>query len=71
MVLLRGIPDVLNRDTLQEFLVDHFCQGSNAGGKVLGCLYNPLGQHTSAIFSGQSVIGRSSAPLCGSHDAKS
>lgn len=67
-VLLRGIPDILDRDTLQELLVDHFCLGSNAGGKVLECLYNPLEQHTSAVFSGQSVMGRSSAPLCGSDD---
>lgn len=58
-VLLRGIPDVLDQDTLQDVLAVHFQKGSNGGGEILQCLYNPLGQCTSAIFSSQG--GASSA----------
>lgn len=53
-VLLTGIPDVLDQDTLQDVLAVHFQKGSNGGGEILQCLYNPLGQCTSAIFSGAS-----------------
>lgn len=53
-VLLTGIPDVLDQDTLQDTLAVHFQKGSNGGGDILQCLYNPLGQCTSAIFSSAS-----------------
>ncbi|XP_056871863.1 interferon-induced protein 35 isoform X3 [Takifugu flavidus] len=51
-VLLTGIPDVLDQDTLQDILAVHFQKGSNGGGEILQCLYNPVGQCTSAIFTG-------------------
>lgn len=53
-VLLTGVPDVLDQETLQDVLAVHFQKSSNGGGEVLQCLYNPLGQCTSAVFSSQS-----------------
>lgn len=55
-VLLTGIPDILDQETLQDILAVHFQKGSNGGGEILQCLYNPLGQCTSAIFSSQSSV---------------
>lgn len=55
-VLLTGIPDILDQDTLQDVLAVHFMKGSNGGGEILHCLYNPLGQCTLAIFSAQSSV---------------
>uniref|UniRef100_H2RJY1 Interferon-induced protein 35 n=1 Tax=Takifugu rubripes TaxID=31033 RepID=H2RJY1_TAKRU len=51
-VLLTGILDVLDQDTLQDILAVHFQKGSNGGGEILQCVYNPVGQCTSAIFTG-------------------
>lgn len=53
-VLLTGIPDVLDQDALQDLLAIHFQKSSNGGGEILQCLYNPLGQCTSAVFSSVS-----------------
>lgn len=55
-VLLTGIPDVLDPETLQDFLEVHFQKGSSGGGEVLHCLYNPLGRRTQAVFSGRSKV---------------
>ncbi|XP_028455621.1 interferon-induced 35 kDa protein [Perca flavescens] len=53
-VLLTGIPDVMERETLQDLLEIHFQKSSNGGGEIEAFLYNPLGQHTSALFEGVS-----------------
>ncbi|XP_070704000.1 interferon-induced 35 kDa protein [Pempheris klunzingeri] len=49
-VLLTGIPDIMEAETLQDLLEIHFQKNSNGGGEVKTFLYNPLGQHTSALF---------------------
>ncbi|XP_034749339.1 interferon-induced 35 kDa protein homolog [Etheostoma cragini] len=53
-VLLTGIPNVMERETLQDLLEIHFQKIGNGGGEVEAFLYNPLGQHTSALFDGVS-----------------
>lgn len=53
-VLLAGIPTVMEADTLQDLLEIHFQKNSNGGGEIEAFLYNPLGQHTSALFEGAS-----------------
>ncbi|XP_031174744.1 interferon-induced protein 35 [Sander lucioperca] len=53
-VLLTGIPDVMERETLQDLLEIHFQKSSNGGGEIEAFLYNLLGQHTSALFEGIS-----------------
>lgn len=55
-VLLTGIPDVLDPEVLQDFLVVHFQKASNGGGEVLQCLYNPLGRRGNAVFRGRSNV---------------
>lgn len=49
-VLLTGIPDVMERETLQDLLEIHFQKSSNGGGEIEAFLYNPLGQHITALF---------------------
>ncbi|XP_026222553.1 interferon-induced 35 kDa protein homolog [Anabas testudineus] len=49
-VLLTGIPDVMERDSLQDMLEIHFQKNSNGGGEIEAFLYNPLGEHTGALF---------------------
>lgn len=53
-VLLTGIPDVMERETLQDLIEIHFQKRTNGGGEIEALLYNPLGQHTSALFDGVS-----------------
>ncbi|XP_070837363.1 interferon-induced 35 kDa protein [Chaetodon trifascialis] len=53
-VLLTGIPDIMERETLQDLLEIHFQKSINGGGEIEAFLYNPLGQHTSALFDGIS-----------------
>ncbi|XP_076608624.1 interferon-induced 35 kDa protein [Chaetodon auriga] len=53
-VLLTGIPDVMERETLQDLLEIHFQKSVNGGGEIEAFLYNPLGEHTSALFDGIS-----------------
>lgn len=53
-VLLTGIPDVMEQETLQDTLEIHFQKSSNGGGEIEAFLYNPLGQHTLALFEGIS-----------------
>ncbi|XP_054463338.1 interferon-induced protein 35 [Anoplopoma fimbria] len=54
-VLLTGIPDVMERETLQDLLEIHFQKSTNGGGEIEAFLYNPLGQHISAVFEGVST----------------
>ncbi|XP_045570243.1 interferon-induced 35 kDa protein homolog isoform X1 [Salmo salar] len=49
-VLLTGIPAVKEQENLQDLLEIHFQKTSNGGGEVDTFLYNPLGQHTLALF---------------------
>ncbi|XP_045892248.1 interferon-induced protein 35 [Micropterus dolomieu] len=56
-VLLTGIPAVMERETLQDLLEIHFQKSSNGGGEIEALLFNPLGQHTSALFEGVSQNG--------------
>lgn len=53
-VLLSGIPDVMERETLQDVLEIHFQKSSNGGGEIQAVLYNPLGQNATAVFDGTS-----------------
>ncbi|KAM4717983.1 interferon-induced 35 kDa protein [Anableps anableps] len=54
-VLLTGIPNVMDRDTLQDMLEIHFQKNGNGGGEIEAFLYNPLGQQTSALFGCASL----------------
>ncbi|MEQ2198562.1 hypothetical protein XENOCAPTIV_014655 [Xenoophorus captivus] len=53
-VLLTGIPNVMDQETLQDMLEIHFQKNGNCGGEIEAFLYNPLGQHTLALFSNVS-----------------
>ncbi|KAM9392220.1 interferon-induced 35 kDa protein [Pholidichthys leucotaenia] len=53
-VLLTGIPDVMERETLQDLLEIHFQKSSNSGGEIEAFLYNPVGGHAIAVFRGVS-----------------
>ncbi|MEQ2296732.1 hypothetical protein AMECASPLE_027562, partial [Ameca splendens] len=53
-VLLTGIPNVMDQETLQDMLEIHFQKNGNGGGEIEAFLYNPLGQHTLALFSNVS-----------------
>nr|XP_019949992.1 PREDICTED: interferon-induced 35 kDa protein [Paralichthys olivaceus] len=48
-VLLTGIPQV-EHENLEDQVEIHFQRSSNGGGEVEAFLYNPLGQHTTALF---------------------
>ncbi|XP_035035950.2 interferon-induced protein 35 [Hippoglossus stenolepis] len=48
-VLLTGIPQV-EHDSLQDLVEIHFQRSGNGGGELEAFLYNPLGQHTTALF---------------------
>nr|QXO33271.1 interferon-induced 35 kDa protein [Siniperca chuatsi] len=56
-VLLTEIPAVMEQETMQDLLEIHFQKSSNGGGEIEAFLYNPLGQHTSALFDGVSPNG--------------
>ena len=49
-VLLTGIPDVMEQETMQDLLEIHFQKNGNGGGEIEAFLYNPLGQQASAVF---------------------
>lgn len=51
-VLLTGIPDVMEQETLQDLLEIHFQKSTNGGGEIDACAYNPVGHQTSAVFEG-------------------
>ena len=53
-VLLTGIPAIADQDSLQDLLEIHFQKTSNGGGEVDAIIYNPLGQHTLAVFDEDS-----------------
>lgn len=53
-VLLRGIPDVMDQESLQDQLEIHFQKESNGGGEIQMLLYNPLGHQVDALFQGTS-----------------
>lgn len=53
-VLLTGIPDIMEQETLQDLLEIHFQKNTNGGGETEAFLYNPLGQNVSALFEGVS-----------------
>ncbi|XP_076121842.1 interferon-induced 35 kDa protein [Alosa pseudoharengus] len=53
-VLLTGIPAIMDQDSLQDLLEIHFQKTSNGGGEVDDIIYNPLGQHTLAVFEEDS-----------------
>lgn len=54
-MLLTGIPDLLDQETLEDILMVHFQKESNGGGEVLQCLYNPQRRSATAVFSGRSL----------------
>ncbi|XP_053707064.1 interferon-induced protein 35 [Synchiropus splendidus] len=49
-VLLTGIPDVMDQETLQDLLEIHFQKSGNGGGEIEAILYNPLGHQAMAQF---------------------
>ncbi|XP_028268769.1 interferon-induced 35 kDa protein isoform X2 [Parambassis ranga] len=49
-VLLTGIPNVMEPETLQDELEIHFQKFGNGGGEIEAILYNPVGQDMSAVF---------------------
>lgn len=49
-VLLTGIPDIMDKDNLQDNLEIHFQKSANGGGEVEGIIYNPPGHTTLALF---------------------
>ncbi|XP_060747871.1 interferon-induced protein 35 [Tachysurus vachellii] len=49
-VLLTGIPDVMEKDNLQDLLEIHFQKSANSGGEVDAIVYNPVGGRTLAVF---------------------
>ncbi|XP_072224927.1 interferon-induced 35 kDa protein [Leuresthes tenuis] len=53
-VLLTGIPEIMEQETLQDILEIHFQKNGNGGGEIEAFLYNPLGQHAEAVFGGTS-----------------
>lgn len=53
-VLLTGIPDIMEKDNLQDNLEIHFQKTTNGGGEVEGIIYNPLGHTTLALFEEDS-----------------
>lgn len=56
-VLLTGIPDVMEWETLQDLLEIHFQKNGNGGGEIEAFLYNPVGQKASALFGDASGDG--------------
>ncbi|XP_016332398.1 interferon-induced 35 kDa protein isoform X2 [Sinocyclocheilus anshuiensis] len=53
-VLLTGIPDIMDKDNLQDNLEIHFQKMANGGGEVEGIMYNPPGHTTLALFDEDS-----------------
>ncbi|XP_042581252.1 interferon-induced 35 kDa protein homolog [Cyprinus carpio] len=53
-VLLTGIPDIMDKDNLQDNLEIHFQKTANGGGEVEGIIYNPPGHTTLALFDEDS-----------------
>ncbi|XP_061568664.1 interferon-induced protein 35 [Cololabis saira] len=53
-VLLTGIPNVMEEETMQDLLEINFQKNANGGGEIEAFLYNPLGQQASAVFGGAS-----------------
>ncbi|XP_063314998.1 interferon-induced 35 kDa protein isoform X2 [Pelobates fuscus] len=49
-VLITGIPDIMEEETLRDMLEIYFQKGSNGGGEVIDLLYCPEGHHKFAIF---------------------
>ncbi|KAL4660533.1 interferon-induced 35 kDa protein-like [Arapaima gigas] len=49
-VLLTGIPDVMEQDSMQDSLEFHFQKASNGGGEVDAIVFNPMGHRTLAVF---------------------
>ncbi|KAJ8414442.1 hypothetical protein AAFF_G00053120 [Aldrovandia affinis] len=49
-VLLTGIPDIMDRDSMQDSLEIFFQKGGNGGGEVDAIFYNPVGHSTLAVF---------------------
>lgn len=53
-VLLTGILDIMNQETMQDLLEIHFQRENNGGGEIEVLLYNPLGCEVDALFQGTS-----------------
>ncbi|XP_056143742.1 interferon-induced protein 35 [Lampris incognitus] len=49
-LLLTGLHDVMDPETLQDLLEIHFQKAINGGGEVEAFLYNPPGERFSAVF---------------------
>lgn len=49
-VMLTGIPDVADAETLQDLLEIHFQKSTNGGGEIESFLYNPLGHSKMAVL---------------------
>ncbi|XP_077108155.1 interferon-induced 35 kDa protein isoform X1 [Ranitomeya variabilis] len=49
-VLITGIPDIKDEETLKDLLEIHFQMGVNGGGEVQAFLYCPKGKNTIAVF---------------------
>lgn len=47
----------MDRETMQDLLEIYFQKSTNGGGEIEAFLYNPLGQHASAIFETASQNG--------------
>ncbi|RXN02593.1 interferon-induced 35 kDa -like protein [Labeo rohita] len=54
-VLLTGIPNIMDKDNLQDNLEIHFQKTANGGGEVEGIVYNPVGHTTMALFDEDSA----------------
>ncbi|KPP71121.1 interferon-induced 35 kDa protein-like, partial [Scleropages formosus] len=61
-VLLTGIPDVTEEDTMQDCLEIHFQKSSSGGGEVDAIVFNPMGQRKLAVFRDDSAA-RPHTPL--------
>ncbi|XP_033826992.1 interferon-induced protein 35 isoform X1 [Periophthalmus magnuspinnatus] len=49
-VLLTGIPDIADPETLQDLLEIHFQKKTSGGGEIEAILYCPVGQTRTALF---------------------
>ncbi|KAM3598935.1 uncharacterized protein V6R79_024414 [Siganus canaliculatus] len=53
-VVLKGIPDIMEQESLQDLLEIYFQKSTNGGGEIEAIYYNPLGHQADAMFDGLS-----------------
>ncbi|XP_034046805.1 interferon-induced 35 kDa protein [Thalassophryne amazonica] len=63
-VLLAGIPDFMERDTLQDLMEIYFQNSNRGGGEIEMILYNTLGQKTLALFEGGAMSSATGGGRC-------